>query len=305
MRERLSKLGGTQFYARKIEIQLDDGIILPASKINALRREAAEKLNETEIKAVSSFPLPEILPRATAGKPYFTARFSDAAQIPDKHPFERVFIPIWSSNEDFIDNRGGVELPRGLFGCEKRIEERLLVLKKIGVKNALCGNIGTYKLAQKLGFKVFGDFGLNIFNSIAAAQIHSPILSFELTVDEANQIRAEDTGIMAYGKLPLMLTRNCPVKNNIGCEACGKKGVLTDRKGIKFPVVCSPYPCVELLNSLPLYMADRMHEIKTDFIHFYFTDEDVKQVEKIIALYNSGSRADFDYTRGLYYRGVL
>ena len=305
LRERLSKLGGTQFYARKIEIQLDDGIILPASKINALRREAAEKLNETEIKAVSSFPLPEILPRATAGKPYFTARFSDAAQIPDKHPFERVFIPIWSSNEDFIDNRGGVELPRGLFGCEKRIEERLLVLKKIGVKNALCGNIGTYKLAQKLGFKVFGDFGLNIFNSIAAAQIHSPILSFELTVDEANQIRAEDTGIMAYGKLPLMLTRNCPVKNNIGCEACGKKGVLTDRKGIKFPVVCSPYPCVELLNSLPLYMADRMHEIKTDFIHFYFTDEDVKQVEKIIALYNSGSRADFDYTRGLYYRGVL
>ena len=60
------------------------------------------------------------------------------------------------------------------------------------------------------------------FNSSAAGRIHSPILSFELTIDEANQINSEDTGIIAYGRLPLMLTRNCPVKNNIGCEKCRK-----------------------------------------------------------------------------------
>lgn len=305
LKERLSKLGGTPFYADNVKIILDEGLIIPVSKINALRREAVEKLSETENRKIVCFPMPEILPRIKSDTPYFTARFSNAQQIPDKHPFERIFIPIWSSNEDFIDNRAGVELPRGLFGKEKEIEKRLAVLKKIGVKNALCGNIGSYKLAEKLGFKTFGDFGLNIFNSLSAQQIHSPILSFELTVDEANRINACDTGIIAYGRLPLMLTRNCPVKNNIGCEKCGRKGTLTDRKGIRFPVVCSPYPCVEILNSVPLYMGDRMREIKTDFVHFYFTDESTKDIEKIIALYQKGSRADFDYTRGLYYRGVF
>ncbi len=305
LKQRLSKLGGTQFYADNVKIKLDDGLIISASHINALRREAVEKLCETERRKIACFPLPEILPRVRAGAPYFTARFSDACQIPDKHPFERIFIPIWSAIEDFVDNRAGVEIPRGLFGKEKDIEKRLLALKKIGVKNALCGNIGSYRLAERLGFNVFGDFGLNVFNSLSANQIHSPILSFELQIEEANRINAEDTGVVAYGKLPLMLTRNCPVKNNIGCENCRKHGSLTDRKGIKFPVVCSPYPCVEILNSVPLYMADRMHEIKTNFIHFYFTDESVQEIDRIIALYNKNSKADFDYTRGLYYRGVL
>ena len=303
--ERLSKLGGTQFYANEVDVCLDDGLIVPASKINALRREAVEKLSETKRQNVQALPMESVQPRAKAGELYFTARFSDAEQIPDQHLFERIFIPIWSAIEDFIDNRAGVELPRGLFGKEEQLEKRLVQLKKAGVKNALCGNLGAYRLAKRLGFTVFGDFGLNAFNSSSANQIHSPILSFELTIDEANRINAEDTGIIAYGRLPLMLTRNCPVQNNIGCEKCRKNGSLTDRKGMVFPVVCSPYPCVEILNSVPLYMADRMHEIKTDFIHFYFTNESKEEIEKIAALYKNRSKADFDYTRGLYYRGVL
>lgn len=145
---------------------------------------------------------------------------------------------------------------------------------------------------------------MNIFNSLSAGQINSPILSFELTLDEIGKIAAEDKGVIAYGRLPLMLTRNCPVKNSVGCEKCRKNGKLTDRKGIEFPVACSPYPCAEVLNSRVLYMGDRMNEISASFAHFYFTDESKKEVEKIISLYQNGSKADFEYTRGLYYRGV-
>ena len=304
LRERLSKLGGTQFYAESVKITLDEGLIVPASKINALRREAVEKLSAEEEREPICLPMPVITPRSGQGKPYFTARFSSADQIPDRHPFKRVFIPIWSSAEDFIDNSAGVELPRGLFGKEKELIERLEKLRKIGVKNALCGNIGSYRLAEKMGFKAYGDFGLNVFNGISAKEINSPILSFELALDEANGINAKDTGIIAYGRLPLMLTRNCPIKNNIGCAKCDKRGALTDRKGARFPVVCSPYPCVEILNSVPLYMADRLDEIKTDFVHFYFTNEEKSKVEKIVSLYENRKKADFDYTRGLYYRGV-
>lgn len=303
--EKLSKLGGTQFYAGRIDAVLDDGLAVPVSKINALRRAAVEMLCEHSKKEVEAYPFEKPSKIYCAGAPFYTARFSSAEQVPDKHPFKYIFIPIWSSTDDFVDNRAGVEIPRGMFGREKEIEQKLIKLKKAGVSYALCGNLGSYTLAKRLGYTVFGDFGLNIFNSVSADMIENPILSPELTALQINSINAKGKGFIAYGNIPLMLTRNCPVKNSIGCEKCRKNGGLTDRKGVTFPVVCSPYPCVEVLNSVPIYLAERMAEFHADFAHFYFSKESREQVEKIISLYENGAKAPFDYTRGLYYRGVL
>lgn len=299
---RLAKFGNTQFYASNIKITLDDGLILPASVINSMRREAVENLNKIEAKPFTQMPYKAKKNDEKACTPYYTARFLNPDSIPDKHPFKRVFIPIWSKDEDFVDNRAGVEVPRGLFGKEEELAKRLLHLKKIGVKKALCSNLGAYALAQNLGFDVYADFGLNIFNSESASLFNSPILSFEATLEQANRIDKADTGIIGYGYLPLMLTRNCPIKNHLGCANC--TGKLTDRKGFEFKVKCSPYPCVEVLNPVPVYMGDRQKEIKIDFIHFYFTDESKKQVEKIVSLFESGAQFDGKYTRGLTYRGV-
>lgn len=303
--ERLGKLGGTQFYANEVNITVDDGLILPASKINEMRREAVEKLNKTDKISFKYKAFDLVRAKAKNSTPYATASFKSAAQIPDKHPFKTVFIPIDSSVEDFVDNRAGVVLPRGLFGIENELKSKLEKLKKAGVNKALCGNIGSYQLCKDMGFEVWGDFGLNVFNSVSANLVERPILSFELTQSQINNINAPDTGMLVYGYAPLMLTRNCPIKNDIGCFECNGHGHLTDRKGMKFPVICSDFPCVEMLNCLPTYMLDRLDEIHTDFIHFAFTVESEKQVENIISLYESGAKPDFKYTRGLYQRGAL
>lgn len=299
---RLAKFGNTQFYLNNITIDLDDGLILPASVINSMRREAVEMLDKVEIQPFTQMPYKAEKYKEKDCTPYYTARFLNPDSIPDKHPFKRIFIPIWSSDEDFVDNRAGVEISRGLFGMEEKLTKRLEHLKKIGVRKALCSNLGAYSLAQKMGFEVYGDFGLNIFNSESAQLFNSPILSFEATLEQTNRIGAKDTGIIGYGYLPLMLTRNCPIKNHLGCSRC--TGKLTDRKGFEFKVKCSPYPCVEVLNPVPVYMGDRQKEIKTDFIHFYFTDESKNQVEQIINLFKTGGQFDGKYTRGLTYRGV-
>lgn len=303
--ERLGKLGGTQFYANEVNITVDDGLILPASKINEMRREAVEKLNKTDKISFKYKAFDVVRAKAKNSTPYATASFKSAAQIPDKHPFKTVFIPIDSSVEDFVDNRAGVVLPRGLFGIENKLKSKLEKLKKAGVNKALCGNIGSYQLCKDMGFEVWGDFGLNVFNSVSANLVDRPILSFELTQSQINNINAPDTGMLVYGYAPLMLTRNCPIKNDIGCFECNGHGHLTDRKGMKFPVICSDFPCVEMLNCVPTYMLDRLDEIHTDFIHFAFTVESEKQVENIISLYESGAKPDFKYTRGLYQRGAL
>ncbi|MBR7061231.1 MAG: U32 family peptidase [Eubacterium sp.] len=302
--ERLSKFGSTQYFANEIEIELGEGLIVSASEINALRREICEKLDEQAQISFSQLPFEEIESREKSTNPYYTARFQRASQIPDKHPFKRIFIPIWESDENFIKTKAGVEIPRGLFGFEDRMKERLRKLKEIGVENALCSDIGSYESAKEIGMKVFGNFGLNIFNSESAKMFNSPILSFETSLSQANRINAEDTGIIAYGRVPLMLTRNCPVKNRIGCEKCKKQGKLTDRKGYEFPVVCSPYPCVEILNPNPIYMGDKLDQIKTDFIHFYFTNETRNEIDEIISLYKFNKFCEKNYTRGLYFKGV-
>lgn len=303
--QRLSKLGGTQFYADKVDVILDDGLILPVSKINELRRRAVEELSIVEKINVEASPFKAVQQIRKSGVKYANASFKSPNQIPDKHPFKNIFIPLDSTAEEFVDNRAGVVLPRGLFGAEDEVRKTLERLKRIGVRKALCGNIGAYKLAKELGFEVYGDFGLNVYNSISANMIDNPILSFELSLEQANNINAHNTGIIAYGKLPLMLMRNCPVKNSIGCYECGKQGRLTDRKGYEFEVLCSKYPCVEMLNTAAVYMLDRLDEVKTDFIHFYFSTETKSEVEHIIKLYEQQAKPDFKQTRGLYYRGAL
>lgn len=304
IRARLSKLGGTPFYAGEIDIELDDGLILPASKINDLRRKAVEELQKTSPITINAKPFEAKSYNEKNCKPYYTASFRDAKQIPDKHPFDHVFIPIDSTLEDFIDNRAGVVLPRGLFGTENDIRKRLEKLKKAGISKALCGNYGSYLLAKELGFEVFGDFGLNIFNSESAGLIDNPILSFELTLNQSNRISAENTGVIVYGRLPLMLTRNCPVKESVGHCKNKRNCMLTDRKGLEFPVICSDFPCVEILNSVPLCLSDKMSDVKTDFAHFMFTTESQKEVEHVINIFKNQSSPDFKFTRGLSYRAA-
>ena len=64
-------------------------------------------------------------------------------------------------------------------------------------------------------------------------------------------------GAVICGKLPLMLTRNCPIKNEIGCEKCNKR--LIDRTNRSFTVQCSE-DYVEILNPDTLFMQDKLDQ---------------------------------------------
>ncbi len=303
----LSKLGGTQYYLSSAKVKLEEGLMLSAAQLNDLRRKAVDQLNLCAKVAVKHYELPYTEKKSNNRKieKYYTARFSSVSQIPKNHPFRRIFIPLNSKTDDFIEYNAGVEMPRICFGSEEIIKNRLLELRKIGVHYALCGNLSMYRLAHQLGFTVYGDYGLNIMNSNSANMFNSPILSFELNKNSINSIQCDDCGIMAYGYIPLMLMRNCPVKNEIGCSKCKHKGFVTDRTGKKFKMICSSFGYVEMCNCLPLFIADKQDEFQVDFLHFYFTDETETEVAKIISMYKKKENADFQYTRALYYRKLL
>ena len=101
-----------------------------------------------------------------------------------------------------------------------------------------------------------------------------------------------------------MLTRNCPVQNDgKGCKFCISAPAIRDRKGIDFPMQCFG-SCTEILNSLPLTLADRKNEIKgADFEVLRFTTEPEGERSEIFADYKI-KKTPKSFTRGLYYRGV-
>ena len=110
---------------------------------------------------------------------------------------------------------------------------------------------------------------------------------------------------MAYGRLPLMLTANCPIRNDMGCKNC--KGKLFDRTGREFPVRCPKgRDCAEILNSDILYLADKLTDFdNADYMELHFYEENAHRINEIKAYSGERGAKPENATNGLYYRGVL
>lgn len=317
--ERLSKCGGTIFYAEKTDIFLHDGLIVPASVINLLRRKALEELQK-QLSSVKPNHFTDVsvnIDSHTAEeKPKFHVRIASLKQIPTNFEnVENLYIPLFQV-EKYVEKLQNcpcniaVEVPRGIFGNDELVLRYLEKAKKLGINDACCGTIDGLALAKKAGMNVHTGFSMNVCNSLTLLELEklfvkSVTLSAELTLDKIKNMGGKvKRGIIAYGRLPLMLTRNCPMKNGVSCKDCGGKGYLTDRMGIKFPIACGT-GCSEILNSRPIYMGDRLNEIENvDFITLYFTKESGNTVDAVLDAYRKGKKASGEFTRGLYYREV-
>lgn len=319
---RMRKCGGTPFYAGAVEIRLEEGLMFPVSELNALRRNAldalAEQLAQTGRKTYHytqfdwfGVQQEKLCVNSMEWRGVFDA-YDSVPENGDK--LSMLFLPLRETVTNFAQAVGrfacvGVVLPRGMFGNETEITERLARLWETGVRHVLTGNLGGVKTALEMGFTVHGDFGLNVFNSaslqvLSQMGVASQTLSFELRLQQMNRMKKEvPAGAILYGRLPLMLTRNCPVKNELSCKQCGRSASLTDRKGIRFPVRCD-FGCSELLNSRPVYMADRVREVQLDFGTLLFTTESRREAGAVIDACLAGEAPKGEFTRGLYYRGV-
>ena len=235
-------------------------------------------------------PMPVTLPsnagKISRNKPYPTARFYDAKQITGRDFFRHIYLPLEKFESGVCD---GVVLPPAVFpGEEKKLAEMLSDAVKKGATDALITHIGQLETVLSFGLKAHGDFRLNIFNSAAARYCVSEgmtevMLSPELTLPQMRDISAPKAAIV-YGRLPIML-----LTKPLG------SGALTDATGARFPVIKEAELEI-LLNSVPIYMADRQKELRDSGIigqHFIFTTESRMQCEEIVESYKNGKAPSF------------
>lgn len=312
--DRLSKTGSTSYCFENIDISLDDGLILKASALNSLRRDALDKLSilraETQ-KVTPDFSCFERGENKKSDGLKTFARIDNASQLTELlKSVDTLIVPIDTNLEALKDyNNIAVELPRGISN-EQYIKDRLVLFKEKGIDTAFCGTLAANELAKSVGLNTVAGFGQNIYSSYTAAYhkdngAKAVLLSAEILLKDAAKISADiNKGIISYGRIPLMLTRNCPVKNKINCSECKRSGSLTDRKGEKFPVLCrNGYS--ELYNSKIIWLADKQKEfVNLDFQILYFTTETKEEIESVITAYKNSEPPKTDFTRGMYYRGV-
>ena len=305
----LKKCGGTQFNAKNVEIKGNIDYSLPVSALNQMRRKALALLEKSILgeseRVLNEAPVSSNISSNNDRNIY--CRFDNVGQIPEMAKDYIVFVPLGTDDEIIKENAFGVELPHGMFGNAKKVEE---MLSKSSAYFTLCHTLDAVAIAKKCGKKVIGSPSLNVLNSHSMdvakdLGIDEVIISNECTLDHFSKISAPiPKGITVYGRIPLMLTRNCPVKNGKSCGECKRNSEITDRMGIRFPVKCF-MGYSEILNSRPIYMGDRMREIPSaDILFFNFTTETTREVKEILEAYEKDKKPQIEFTRGLLYRGV-
>lgn len=330
LEQQLKKTGGTPYLCTAVRSSLDPDLMLPASAINAMRRDVIAELTAKRGRAaparLNAYDEP---PRydGIAGEPQLTIAVRTAGQITSRMLSMKptvLYVPLSELAEHpDLPQRVSVEtqlaaiLPRVIWSGELApVARQLRTVYEMGVRQVLAGNLGQLHIARAAGFAVRGDFGLNIINSRAMRYLReqgldSQLLSFELTLPQIRDIsKAVPAELLIYGRLPLMLMENCVMKNRTGICACQTGTVrLVDRVGEEFPIVKDPGTCRNvLLNGKKLYLLDKKDALRGMglwALRLQFTTENPGEIDKVLMDYQG--RAVFDagsYTRGLYSRGV-
>ena len=330
LRERLSKTGGTPYYLQDFSANIDKGLTISAASINALRRDALNRL--TALRARRDTPALR-RPTRTVTYPGVKEIPAPVVQVTTKEQITEkllkmkpaaLYVPLHILAEDPIychelARRVHVAavLPRIVQDHElERIKGALRTVKDMGVRDALVGNLGLLMPVREIGMRIRGDYGLNIYNSQAVnlmreLELQSVTLSFEMTMPQIRDVsKAVPCEILVYGRLPLMVTENCLTKGRNGNCTCNlSMGKLVDKTGAEFPVIKDGDRCRSiLLNGKKLNWLDRQKDLNRLGlwgIRMYFTTESPREVDHVLGNYLDP--VPFDpgaCTRGLYLRGL-
>ena len=325
----LSRTGGTPFGCERATAKVADGLSLPLSALNDLRRRALEELSkQRDIRPQrrKTDYQPGVRYENPREAPVFTISLRTAGQLSGELLRLRpalIYLPAGelAAHPEAADRCRAagvplaVSLPRICTDGElPQLERDLVAVRELGITEALAGTWGAVRRAQRMDFQVRGDYGLGVYNSQAMKELRrlgllSATLSFELKFPQMRDIsKAIPAEFIAYGRLPLMITETCIIHNHSGQHTCGNVNLLTDRKGERFPVVKAWGCRNEILNSKKLFLADKQKDWQKLGLwaaRLMFTTENAPECAQVLERYlDQGKYQPNDFTRGLYYRDV-
>ncbi len=325
----LRKTGRTPYVCDRVHTLVGEGLALPqgvmAEAKRALIRSLTEKRERPPQRRTSRVSPPAEGARRQ-GPPALIFEVMAAEQLTEELAElgpDYLYVPAWliAAEGERLEpfRRAGVPiaavLPRVIHDRELANAASLLkTARALGVNEALCSNLGHVALARLAGMEVRGDFGLNIFNSYAlelarAAGLRSATASFELSLEQIMELTMPlDVELIAYGRLPAMLTERCIIKQSALRCACSTPARLSDERGGVMPVLREGGCRNAVFSAHKVFLADRAEELGRAGIwamRLLFTNESPRECVEVARAFLGESRyRPNGATRGLYMKGV-
>ena len=224
----------------------------------------------------------------------------------------------------------------------KELSSNMEQILAAGIDGFVAGSLDSLKVLADLGCRlpVVADHSLYTWNKESIRMIRSlPDLPglrglriirttapLELNAGQLRQRGMEDTELIVYGRLPLMITAGCIQKTTTGCDkrknmaddavlpaGDGQKSrwlQLCDRKGMYFPVQKNCRYCYNIIyNSLPLSLLDlqgELAELKPGAFRLMLTNESPEEAASVLDQLDGrgGTVRKSGITRGHFHRGA-
>lgn len=353
LEQQIRKTGNTPFVFEDLDIQLEGEVFLPVQSLNEIRREALAGLEEKvlqnfrrEITGECPETLEKRIGRKVPGSICFSVSVETMEQLQAALKWNRagrVYIEdTLLADKKHLKSLGhlidksrekGIEVYFSMARIfRKEAEQQYRKIIDMIVEYAdgvLIRNLESFVYLREKGYtgRVAADASLYQWNRMAAdfyrksagdeegiSRISEMTAPLELNYRELKELGIEESELIVYGHIPVMVSAGCILKNTKGCRR--KSGTLSinDRLNNKFYVknICE-YCYNVIYNTAPLYLTDQKAEI--DRLHpkrlrLSFTVEDEDTAEQVLCEYESvflqgnNPRLPETFTRGHFKRGV-
>ncbi len=321
LKQQIEKMGTTPFVLTDLDIQTTGNVYVSISGLNALRREATEKLQEAMKKKSKRNIKQQDMKIHVAKEPkqlkkQLTVLVSNLEQFEAAVKQNGVCMIYVESGEELAENlekviakckkydvKCFVALPRVDRG-RKEDREYLKKYLKSEIDGFLVRAAGQLAAVKQSGKQIVTDYNLNVVNRETVLfwkeqGADKICLSVENNLQEISKMADKDCEMVVYGYLPLMVTQQCPIGNFAGGKHSGlyckerfreELYFLRDRKGEKFPLMTDCERCVcSILNGKPLFTLkfyDEILENAVGSVRLQFTKEGPARVERIVKAYS-------------------
>lgn len=296
LEKQLGRLGGSGWHLAELTVDMQDGLMLPASVLNNLRRDTVAAL---EAQMLREWARPTLKPyrgaKPPVGKKRGNAKLAVAVDSVAAAKaavaagadviYWQACAPRWREQVSLSELAHlGVPIYAILptIALERELpiwRRRLAEYREAGFVGVLTNNPwAAEQLREHNWGEWLADFGWNCFNAAAADKLAAlgaarVALSRELNAGQLAAL-ADDTvaatEVQVFGNLELMNSRHCPIGAVCGgktakkpCNGACRAGgfVLRDEKGFQFPVYTDEFCRSHIFNGHQLCLIAETHAL--------------------------------------------
>lgn len=288
----LSKLGDTIYKVNNININYNQDIFIPISKLNDIRRNMLSALDEKRINKFNKRLMidthNEIIKIKEVEKKYninVLVRNKEQLIICMLNDVDN----IYTTDKELYNKYKEVA---NIYYKTPRIMNKFVDIKNGNILASELGSINKYSLNNNVNT----DYTLNVCNTksielLNKFKVNLITLSVELTYEQIKDImkKVYNVEVYIYGKVELMITKYCPLKLNMNhCNICkndNNKYYLKDNKDRMYRILHNNcitsimhYKNIDRILDIERYKNLHIYNYRVDLL-----DENEEEVTKLIS----------------------